>query len=48
MTFVQAVKNDDCNGTLNELLSLLDEGIDDLENGRIEPLEQAWVDIDSI
>ncbi len=30
------------------LLLKLDEGIDDLENGRVQSVEEAWKDIDQI
>lgn len=34
--------------TMKELLSKLDEAIDDMENGRVQSIEDAWEEIDSI
>lgn len=36
------------NDAMNILLSKLDEGIDDLENGRVLTEEELWEEIDSI
>lgn len=36
------------NDAIDILLEKLDEGIDDLENGRIQSVEEAWEDIDQI
>ena len=36
------------NDAIDILLEKLDEGIDDLENGRIQSTEEAWEDIDQI
>lgn len=38
----------DVNSAMNVLFSKLDEAIDDMENGRTQPVEEAWKDIDSI
>ena len=36
------------NDAIDILLEKLDEGIDDLENGRIQSVEASWEDIDQI
>ena len=36
------------NDAIDILLDKLDEGIDDMENGRIQSVEDAWKDIDQI
>ena len=36
------------NDAMTELFSKLDEAIDDLEAGRVQPLEEAWKEIDKI
>ncbi len=36
------------NDAIDILLEKLDEGIDDLENGRVQSIEEAWEDIDQI
>lgn len=36
------------NDAMNVLLSKLDEGIDDLENGRVLTEEELWEEIDNI
>ena len=39
-------------GTINDamdvLLSKLDEAIDDMENGRVQTVEEAWAEIDAV
>ena len=34
--------------TANILLTKLDEAIDDMEHGRVQSIEEAWEEIDSI
>lgn len=34
--------------SIDILFNKLNEAIDDLENGRIQPLEEAWEEIDAI
>lgn len=34
--------------TIEELLLKLDEAIEDMENGRVQSVEDAWEEIDSI
>ena len=36
------------NDAMEVLFGKLDEAIDDMENGRVEPIEEAWKEIDSI
>lgn len=38
----------DNNVAMNVLFSKIDEGLDDMENGRVQSVEEAWKDIDSI
>lgn len=33
---------------MNTLFSKLDEAIDDMENGRVQTLEDAWTEIDAV
>lgn len=33
---------------MEELFGKLDEAIDDMENGRVQTIEEAWKEIDSI
>lgn len=33
---------------MNVLFNKLDEAIDDMENGRVQTIEEAWEEIDSI
>ena len=35
-------------GTMDVLLSKLDEAIDDMENGRVQTVEEAWAEIDAV
>lgn len=46
-----AIKKDDlCTAdcTMQTILSMLDEGIADLENGRVLSAEEVWKELDSI
>ena len=36
------------NDAMNVLFNKLDEAIDDMENGRVQTIEEAWEEIDSI
>ena len=36
------------NDAMNILFSKLDEAIDDMENGRVQTIEEAWKEIDAI
>ena len=36
------------NDAMDELLSKLDVAIDDMEQGRVQPIDDAWKDIDRI
>lgn len=36
------------NDVMNGLLSKLDEAIDDIENSRLQTIEEAWKEIDAI
>lgn len=33
---------------MDTLLSKLDEAIEDMENGRVQTLEEAWAEIDAV
>lgn len=36
------------NSTMDILLAKLDEAIDDMEEGRVQPIDEAWKEIDAI
>jgi len=36
------------NDAMNILFSKLDEAIDDMENGRVQTIDEAWEEIDEI
>ncbi len=36
------------NDAMNVLFDKLDEAIDDMEHGRVQTIEEAWAEIDSI
>lgn len=36
------------NDAMDVLLSKLDEAIDDMENGRVQTVEEAWAEIDAV
>lgn len=38
-------QTEDCIGVL---MGMLDEGINDVENGRIQTVDEAWRDIDGV
>lgn len=52
MELAQAVKTSRTTYTVNDamdiLLSQLDEAIDDMENGRVQTIDEAWEEIDAI
>ncbi|HAX50350.1 hypothetical protein [Muricomes intestini] len=52
MTLTQATKSHETTYTINDamdvLLAKLDEAIDDIENGRVQTIEEAWEEIDAI
>lgn len=52
MALAQATKSRETTYTINDamnvLLSKLDEAIDDMENGRVQTVEEAWAEIDVI
>lgn len=52
MALAQATKSRETTYTINDamdvLLSKLDEAIDDMENGRVQTVEEAWAEIDAI
>lgn len=52
MALAQATKSHETTYTINDamdvLLSKLDEAIDDMENGRVQTVEEAWAEIDAV
>ena len=52
MALAQATKSRETTYTINDamdvLLSKMDEAIDDMENGRLQKLEEAWAEIDAV
>ena len=52
MALAQATKSRETTYTINDamdvLLSKLDEAIDDMGNGRVQTVEEAWAEIDAI
>ena len=50
MALAQATKSRETTYTINDamdvLLSKLDEAIDDMENGRVQTVEEAWAEIE--
>ena len=52
MALAQATKSHETTYTINNamdaLLSKLDEAINDMENGRVQTVEEAWEDIDAV
>lgn len=52
MTPIQAVKSTSPQNTAKDamavLLTRLDEAIDDMENGRVQTVEDAWKEIDAV
>jgi hypothetical protein len=52
MALAQATKSCETTYTINDamdvLLSKLDEAIDDMENGRVQTVEEAWAEIDAV
>lgn len=52
MVFTEDVKTMEPSYTINDamgvLLGKLDEAIDDMENGRVQTIEEAWEEIDKV
>lgn len=52
MALVEAAKTVESTYTINDamdvLLSKLDEAIDDMENGRVQTIDEAWEEIDKV
>lgn len=52
MALAQATKSRETTYTLDDamdvLLSKLDDAIDDMENGRVQTIEEAWEEIDAL
>ena len=52
MALAQATKSRETTYTINDamdvLLSKLDEAIDDMENGRVQTVEEEWAEIDAV
>lgn len=45
---INSSKTDNVESAMNILFSKLDEAIDDMENGRVLTVEEAWKEIDEI
>lgn len=45
---MQILEKKEYNECPKRFFHILDEGIDDMENGRVETIEEAWKEIDSI
>ncbi|MCM1038348.1 MAG: hypothetical protein NC434_03425 [Ruminococcus sp.] len=41
-------REDTINDAMDVLFNKLDEAIDDMENGRVQTIEEAWEEIDSM
>lgn len=52
MALAEATKTTEPTDTINDamdvLLGKLDEAIDDMENGRVQTIEEAWEEIDRV
>ena len=49
MALAQATKSRETTYTINDAMDvLLDEAIDDMENGRVQTVEEAWAEIDAV
>lgn len=52
MALAEAAKTAETTYTINDamdvLLNKLDEAIDDMENGRVQTLDEAWEEIDRV
>lgn len=52
MALAEATKTVEPTYTINDamdvLLSKLDEAIDDMENGRVQTIDEAWEEIDKV
>lgn len=45
---LQVLEKQEFKDSAKRFFKMLDEGIDDMENGRVETIEEAWREIDSI
>ena len=45
MALAQATKSHEPTYTINDAM---DEAIDDMENGRVQTVEEAWAEIDAV
>lgn len=48
MALAEQLNTQDTTYAMNILFSKLDEAIDDMENGRVLSIEEAWKEIDTI
>lgn len=52
MALAEATKtvgsNDTINDAMDVLFGKLDEAIDDMENGRVQTIDEAWEEIDKV
>ena len=52
MALAKATKSQEATYTIDHamdvLLAKLDEAIDDMENGRVQTIEEAWEEIDAV
>ena len=52
MALAQATKSHETTYTIDDamniLLGKLDEAIDDMENGRVQTVEEVWAEIDAV
>lgn len=52
MALAEATKTREATYTINDamdtLLAKLDEAIDDMENGRVQTIDEAWKEIDAL
>ncbi len=52
MALAEAVKTAESTYTINDsmnvLLGKVDEAIDDMENGRVQTIDEAWEEIDKV
>lgn len=52
MALAEAIKTEEptytINDSMNVLLGKLDEAIDDMENGRVQTIDEAWKEIDGV
>ena len=48
MTIMTQIAADQLKDAMRDLLGKLDEAIDDMEQGSVQTLEEAWAEIDAI